>query len=159
MKSYPHWASGFSTSSGSVRHLDGNRATKTDHSTIIYVALTPMGYKPLEAQSAGLVSPGTCCHLSGGISSITSATRFPTKGLNRQGLPRSQLRTTVLSVQAKVSHKGTSTTFLQWLTSFAVTTAPHSSNRGILKVLIGATLVVAITSDTYLALLVSMALK
>ena len=58
------------------------------------------GRRPLEAQSAGLFNPSTCLHRLGGIQSMMSEIRFPTKVLKRLGLPFSQLSTIVLSVHA-----------------------------------------------------------
>ena len=104
------------------------------------------GYKPLEAQSAGLSADLTCLHLSGGIRSIIVDTRFPTYVLNLRGLPSSQLSTMVLSVQATILERGILSTCLTWFINWASTNAPHNSSLGIVSFLIGATLVLAMTS-------------
>ena len=60
------------------------------------------GKRPLDAQSAGLSSPLTWFHLSGGMNSMIVETLFPTNVLKRRGLPSNQLSTMVLSVQAQI---------------------------------------------------------
>ena len=68
--------------------------------TVGHSSLAQLGNRPLDAGSAGLSIPFTCCQRLGGTDSITSDTQFPTNVLNRRGFPRNQLRTTQLSVQA-----------------------------------------------------------
>ena len=104
-----------------------------------------IGSNPLEAQSAGFCTPGTCLQQSGGIWSTMNEIWFPMYVLNLQGLPTSQLRTIELSVHANTEVTGTFSTFFTWQSNLVSSRAPHNSSWGMERCLIGATFVLDMT--------------
>ena len=109
-------------------------------------SLNAVGESPLDAQSAGFCSVGTCFQAEGGTSSVMAAMRFPTKVLYLFGDPSSHARTMVLSLQAWTWLSGISSHVLTEVSNFASKDAPHSSSLGTEMVFTGATFVLAITS-------------
>ena len=105
------------------------------------------GYRPHDAQSAGLSTLSTLLQRLRGTDWTIIDTRFPTKGLNHRRFLASQLRTTVLSVQAKMLSVGMSRACLILYRNFARSWAPHNSSHGIDNRLIGATFIFEVTSE------------
>ena len=104
------------------------------------------GNRPQEAQSARFWAPFTWFHWMGAMSSVMHETQFQ---MYHRGFPSNQLRTRVLSVQALTSWIGIWSASLMWNSSWASNWAPQSSNWGIVKHLMGATLVLEVTRATW----------
>ena len=105
------------------------------------------GNMPQEAQSAGFSELITWFQQSGEARSMICATGLPTYTLKRRGLPCNQPSTLVESVQANMDCIATVRTSLQWASNCDKVSAPQSSRRGIVCLLIGATLVLDITNE------------
>ena len=107
-------------------------------------SLNAVGDSPLEAQSAGFCSVGTCFQDSGGNRFVMAEMRLATKVLYCFGASN-HARTMELSLQAWTCSRGMFSDVLTVVSNFDSKDAPHNSSRGTEMVFTGATLVLVIT--------------
>lgn len=106
------------------------------------------GSIPRNAQSAGFCTEGTCRQKADGRSIWTSDTRLATKTCQLEECLRSYSRTIEESIQMKVRVETKGESLCTRDRSFARRAAAHSSSRGTLMVLTGATRIFAATRVT-----------
>ena len=107
----------------------------------------PEGKRPHEAQSTGLFELPTWFQRTDEIDYKIWESRFPVKVLNLRGFPRNQPSTVVLSVHVNVPWVLMFNAFCVCHSSWERSFAPHSSRRGMVSLFMGATFILAITSD------------
>ena len=125
-----HRSGGSHKNSGPCNHLDSIRL---DTGT------------PLDASSAGLSRVGTCRHSSAFVVSRISATLFATKVWYLASVLSMYCNTMVLSVQKVEGPRFKSNSFRNNAFCLAANVAAYNSSRGMVSLLMGVSLALAIT--------------